>query len=384
MKTVYILGAGFSKSAGAPLQSEIIREIFSLTPSHLQDKNYCALFFDYRNDLKTLLSEIFFISEDKFIDFSLEDMYSIIDRCLIDNISLRRLGKIDLIEIRNKINALIIMLMHYKLEYTVSKKYIQKFSNYLFEKRKNSFENDKDSNPFTIISMNWDIVLDNGLQSIIGLYNYKSSNVGIPTTNGFIDYGFEINAYNQYEFGRDFISSTNWRGENYFNIKLLKLHGSMNWLQCQRCQKIFITFFNKIALEQFLSKPTCNYCSDERSKLLSVLIMPTFLKDLNIVQLKLSWQIAAIELQEASKILFIGYSFPMTDFEFRQLLARSVRTDAEIDVVLHSNDEPERFGGIHKANKFLPEQRYKSFFGKRNINFFYEGVENYIDANYNS
>jgi hypothetical protein len=37
-KSVYILGAGFSKGLNAPLQSEIIKEIFDLDPNLLEEK----------------------------------------------------------------------------------------------------------------------------------------------------------------------------------------------------------------------------------------------------------------------------------------------------------------------------------------------------------
>ena len=171
-------------------------------------------------------------------------------------------------------------------------------------------------------------------------------------------------------------------------VKILKLHGSMNWLQCQRCQRVFYTFFNKIALHEFLKKPKCKFCTrdfpeeEERNggaNLTSVIIMPTFLKDLNNYQLKLSWKSAGIELQEASKIVFLGYSFPLADFEFRQLLARTVKSEAKIDVVLHENDAPEISRGVHhRVNEYLPEKRYKAFFCKRDIKFFYYGVEGYI------
>ena len=384
-KTVYILGAGFSKGAGAPLQSEIINNIFALTKKDLQGLNYQKLFFSYRKDLNNLLSEVLFIDERDFKNFSLEDIYSIMDRCLLDNLSLRKLGKVDLIELRNKINALIVMLMDFKLKENSIDSYVQTFANYLVKKRIHSFGLNEENDPFAIISTNWDIVLENALQSKIeqSIYELQS---GQHTKFGFIDYCFYVHAYDELEFGKKLRSGQYWRGKGFYNIKVLKLHGSMNWLQCQKCQRVFITFFNKIALEQFISKPICNHCKNNfinegGAQLLSVLIMPTFLKDLNIFQLKLSWQIAGIELQEASKIVFMGYSFPMADFEFRQLLARSVKQNAEIDVVLHSDDELIKGPGTHKINDFLPETRYKAFFGKRRINFFYKGVEKYIMDN---
>ena len=83
-------------------------------------------------------------------------------------------------------------------------------------------------------------------------------------------------------------------------------------------------------------------------KLQSNLLLPTYLKNLSNIQIKLVWQNAAIELSEASRIVFIGYSLPAADFEIRQLLARMIRPNAEIQVVLypkssHVEAEAERY-----------------------------------------
>lgn len=377
-KVVYILGAGFSKSANAPLQSEIIKEIFSIKRKDLSSFPYNNLFFKYRRTLIDLLVKVFYLDKEEFKKFPLEDIFSAIDRSLLDNISLGKFDKIQLLDSRDKINALIIMLMDYKLRDS-TKPHIKKFADYLVNTRKINYDLDNESDPYSIISTNWDIILENAL--------FESIHSPQHHFNGKIDYCFYIHSYDENEFPEKLRSGLYWRGKGYFNVKILKLHGSMNWLQCQKCQRVFVTFFRKIALDRFISKPTCKYCEKhlgrkEGAELLSVLIMPTFLKDLSIFQLKLSWQITGIELQEASKIVFMGYSFPLADFEFRQLLARSVKECAEIDVVLCHNDEPIKFPGTHRINEFLPEHRYKSFFGKRKINFFYEGVEKYINSNF--
>lgn len=375
-KTVYILGAGFSKSAEAPLQSEIIDEIFKLT-----DDNILALEIDNRHKAQTLLNtfkdfrgsfEKFLenelnLSKNRFKDTTLEDIYSLIDKSIINNMSFRNIPRNELIQLRLQINALIIILMKCKLQ-SVESLHINKFSNNLVSIRRNNINKD----PFTIISTNWDIILENSL------LNYIDSQEGI------LDYCFYLH---RYDSGEKLRSGLYYRGQGKYNLKILKLHGSMNWLQCQRCQRVFVTFFQKIALDEFLSKPTCPLCEQqfsitpEKNKgayLSSVLVMPTFLKDLNIFQLKLTWQIAGIELQEANKIVFMGYSFPLADFDFRHLLGSSIRSDAEIDVVLIDKDRPEQFS----HPEFSPEFRYESFFGKRKINFCYDGVKKYINDNF--
>ena len=57
-----------------------------------------------------------------------------------------------------------------------------------------------------------------------------------------------------------------------------------------------------------------------------------------------------LDLMEAEKVVFVGYSFPVADFELRYLLKRGISPKAKIEVVLKNNDE-DIFG------------RYQQFFG---------------------
>jgi len=103
--------------------------------------------------------------------------------------------------------------------------------------------------------------------------------------------------------------------------------------------------------------------------------MPTFLKDLSNFQVKLIWQNAGVELMEARHIIFIGYSLPHADFEFRQLLSRMIHRDATIEVVLYkgpNEDDARRY----KAE----EDRYRQFFGDRQISFHSRGVVDFVNA----
>jgi len=95
--------------------------------------------------------------------------------------------------------------------------------------------------------------------------------------------------------------------------------------------------------------------------------MPTFLKNFSNPQYKIIWQNAGIELSEAQKIVFIGYSLPQADFEMRQLLSRMIRKDAVIEVVDYGKETDEKI----KATK----QRYEVFFGKRKPKFYLKGAK---------
>ena len=127
----------------------------------------------------------------------------------------------------------------------------------------------------------------------------------------------------------------------------------MNWFQCPMCQRMYVRFGEEIEIMKVAYCRHCrkNYGMSEINsiKLQSNLLLPTYLKNLSNIQIKLVWQNAAIELSEATRIVFIGYSFlPSADFEIRQLLARMIRPDAEIQVVLypdnpHVEAEAERY-----------------------------------------
>ncbi|MBF0457581.1 MAG: hypothetical protein HQK99_06775 [Nitrospirae bacterium] len=71
---------------------------------------------------------------------------------------------------------------------------------------------------------------------------------------------------------------------------------------------------------------TCNDCKDEeKGKILKrLMVTPTFLKDINNTHLKMVWHNASLDLREAKRIFFVGYSLPLSDYEFRYMLLRAL------------------------------------------------------------
>lgn len=360
-KTVYILGAGFSIDAGAPLQNNIVEEIFKL---HSERNNIIKT--EQINEFKEFLTNTLSIQEELHYKIPLEDIFTPLDRCLADNLSFRNLNVDEIKKKRELIYHLIGITLKNKLN-NVNKDYVDIFAKHLFEHckhRKNRNYQNIDS--VSVISTNWDILLDNSLKKII-------SNSG---ENAVVDYCCYISSHNPID---DTVKpGLEILGQGGFNIKLLKLHGSYNWLQCPRCLRVYVEFNEKIAVNQYEKKDTCRHCDKNFQKqnshiLTSNLIMPTFLKDFSNPQYKLIWQNAGVELAEATKVIFIGYSLPQADFEMRQLLSRMIRENAEIEVVTR--------GPENKQSTIELTNRYKVFFGKRNPKFYYEGVTHYINKN---
>jgi hypothetical protein len=224
----------------------------------------------------------------------------------------------------------------------------------------------KEYDPLAVISLNWDILLDNALND--ALRAKDNGRQGDYDPFGVVDYCCYISSVDPNESTiRTGLWSLGCRG---YNVKFLKIHGSMNWLQCSNCQQMFVGFNEKLILRIINEPLYCRHCDKQgnRSLLRGSLVMPTFLKDLRNFQIKLVWQNAAIELMEARRLVFIGYSLPHADFEFRQLLSRMVHKDAKIEVVLWGKSE----------NYEAERERYESFFSKHSLEFFPEGAEAYV------
>jgi hypothetical protein len=106
--------------------------------------------------------------------------------------------------------------------------------------------------------------------------------------------------------------------------KLLKLHGSLSWRYCQRCQRLVIDPLHHVAGER-QERATC-LCTCRFSELI---VTPGFVREYRNVHLLNIWHEALLTLARAAQWVFVGYSLPADDVGIRALLlkARCVRHD---------------------------------------------------------
>lgn len=364
MKTVYILGAGFSIEAGALAQNEIVASAFGLWRENEFnfDRNKFMRFESFLRDQLNL-------SERQFMEVPIEDIFTPLDRCLSENSRYRGLSIPNIIEVRRSIfyviGKTIKLILNRRRQ---DKRYIDQFAEYVVresEKRKGKRYRDED--PISVITTNWDILLDNSLHQIIN-DRYRPG-------EAVVDYCCYISSL---EKGDESVKpGLEVLGGGGFTTKLLKLHGSLNWLQCSRCMRLYAKFGEKFIDDE--GDHFCRHCNDNfpeengNHPISSNLIMPTYIKDLSNPQYKIIWQNAGVEISEADKLVFIGYSLPNADFEMRQLLSRMTRKNARIEIVdLCSQDDTRKRGGI--------ETRWETFFGSRSVKFYFEGARRYIES----
>jgi len=118
-----------------------------------------------------------------------------------------------------------------------------------------------------------------------------------------------------------FYVDNQWQSCRYSNGPgLIKLHGSLNWMTCKKCNKNYCYVLSgKVAADQVINpedpKTLCPGCQKQMEP---IIIPPT--NEL----LDSLWAEASNSIKEANKIIIIGYSLPVTDFKAKWLFMKSV------------------------------------------------------------
>lgn len=307
MNTVYIFGAGASKGGGIPQMNEFIKRAKEMKEILKFDYEFEKLRI-YLSDLK--VNKNLKISNE--LDYSLEEVMGCLDmEVYTENENPNRPSNNDMSTIifktiisnlpafRERFRGRQTDLFQFDEETEL--KYIKSIKKFI----RNLSKDD------TIISLNYDVLLD-----------YYLINDGIS-----IDYCLDFKDNND---GSKIIS-------------LLKLHGSINWWYCPECGETEFIRFNhffdknlpskKINIEiddnmnEFISTQEiylCKKCKGKKIKEI-LIIPPTWHKDgVKYDIIKKIWANASKKLENAERIIFIGYSFPQSDLTFKFLLLSSL------------------------------------------------------------
>jgi hypothetical protein len=162
-------------------------------------------------------------------------------------------------------------------------------------------------------------------------------------------------------------------GKNKSKLRITKLHGSVNWLYCDNCRRVF--WFPpdqtiKIA-DQLLSRDewreiapramanakqqwTCAFCS--HVTLSTRIATFSYRKALDFPMFQYAWSRAERLLRAARRWIFVGYSLPAADFEFKYLLKRvELSHPKPLEIVLITGGDGAK----------LTRNAYEGFFGER-------------------
>jgi hypothetical protein len=360
MSVVYVLGAGASKAVipDAPLMAQLLPEALKI----LKQPNYSEDNWGRRvrrtngffNDFYKLNLDTLEINPDALPETfpNLEDILTQLDDAIIEDRPLsRRYDLPCLRRLREDLVFAICEVLRKKLDSVEvsDRDLMQRFKAHL------------ERNDCCIISLNYDIIVDNALS--------------MPLPAKRIDYGLSVRyAREKYNRPREY----QLLNEQDRITPLYKLHGSLNWLYCPSCQQLDVTIGEKgvhYIYEEGRDEEGSDFaCPDCQGRYDPLIITPTLLKTYDNILLREVWRQAEDKVSRADEVVFIGYSLPDADVLLRCMLKRALfrnrnrpgrSSTCEISVV----DKSPRDGETHK--------RYIKQFGE--LKYYPDGFQGYMD-----
>lgn len=344
---VFIFGAGASYADGAPLQADLLPHILHGNDSKITESRLGRSVIDF-------IVSHFFISAS--YTPSLESVFGYIDYFINAAESLGDdFGTARIAEIKESL----IKLLHY----TIAKKRGAERGVYqrFWERAKEHSLN------IGVISLNYDTLLDEAFDFLYPDVGYIDYCVNLMNYDWYDKYHKEIEPFNWWINPREPVPV--WEGGNPRPIKLIKLHGSLNWKYCNCCNQVLLTPWqsdidlNTMGFVRYDytkgphdSTPIEFRCPIDSTRFNTLILPPSHIKDLThpvISQLRTE---AAREIRCAKKLVFVGYSFPEADVHIKALFAKNKNPDSRIIVVNRTVNEPLKASYLSLDNKTIFEE----------------------------
>lgn len=351
---VYFLGAGASKSFGYPVTSSIMPEIIKL----LRQKDLfqigtkkTALERKQEKDLLRYLELLYpglrSLNADK--DWkkipSITEVLSLIDYFCYNAVPAHcELTVEKLLYLRDLVNRSLgeLLLKYDDADYT-QKEYA------LLKRFMKPLKQEKMNDRVSVITTNYDLIIDNEFSA--------------EMHDNRVDYGIKYrNVYTN-----ELMAQPIRPLFHYY-----KLHGSLNWIKCGLCGQYYIhpegSIIHNAFTEKLSDANTC-ICSDHL-KLASVLVAPSFVRDVRDVNLLHIWKAAQEAVRTADKLIMIGYSLPPEDLGIKSIFIRALngrdkRKSLAVDVVQLGNDA---------------KPYYHNIFSNHQLSYHNKGLEAYLRA----
>lgn len=357
---VYVVGAGFSKYAGLPLQLDF-------TEAMLVSRS------DKAHPMQPLIAHLGQFIHDAFDHNesakakhwpNLEDVFTNID--LAANTG-HHLGATHApSKLRMTRRVLLARMM-----YMLNERYLEAETNKSEDwKKLDSFFKELAIDRSALISMNWDTVIERRLEKRRQVNNF--------------DYRCGALAAEFPAKGNVVVERA--LADDARQMPVVKIHGSVNWLYCDNCRQLYwfpaddaIRVAMQLITAQEAKKLKVKQPEDcERWRCLNCSTVPlttriatfSFLKALDFPMFERSWLSAERLLRSADKWVFIGYSLPGADYEFKHLLKRvqlSCKKPPEFVVITGGSETDSEYTYLN----------YQRFFGrdiKKDANFLRGGL----------
>lgn len=325
-----ILGAGFSRNAGLPLASEFTRELLNLRGLKLDGPSARQVAY-IRAFVDSVFGEGASRNHDEWPE--LEDIFTLVD--LSANTG-HHLGPSHSASDLRIVRRSIIVRMIRMLAKAYARGRDKHDADWMTLE---GFFKQFDATTSAVLSMNWDTVFEQGIARTQKIDKIEYGCGAAPV-----------------RFERGKLKRRKLVGET---LTVLKPHGSVNWLYCDACRDMFWVApeqTERVAQTLFRAKdwnaigaaglappttlePACPRCG---AKSIGTRFATfSYRKALDFPMHAASWRTAEELLKGARDWIFIGYSMPSADFEFKHLLKRvqlSERVRPKITVITGGRD----------------------------------------------
>jgi NAD-dependent SIR2 family protein deacetylase len=337
-KQIVFLGAGASASDGAPIQNSLFQTYFSSNPDPVS-ASLRKFFIDFYG-IDPLENQV----DVKYPSF--EELLGILEISLSRAESFKGYpitpANPDIQRLREELIFLIAKILKENLRDRPRTNHDHLVSRLI---RDDTLKNT------VFISLNYDILIDNSLTDIHDEYD--------------LDYGIEF---------ANFGERNGWHAPRKTKaIKLLKLHGSLNWLYCPTCTSVRIT--PKVKSVSTIAHIPVN-CTACNTYMTPIIIPPTFFKVMSNFHLQKIWKIAETHLSQCDNLIFCGHSLPDADVHIKYLIKRmEVNSNKSPSVFIFNNHEG-------KNPQIFQEEksRFETFFrNKERVSYLESSFEDFCN-----
>ncbi len=359
-KTIFILGAGASYSHSNK-EFPLVNDIFKVAKKEV----VTPLFYDFNtlNPNYECVEEYIRKNFNKNI-FDTRHKLNIEDILTNLEIDIEKTRSNKLQIVRDRIIEIIFITF---IKLTLKSAYYKKNSDYFL-----FFDKLEDTD--TIITYNWDLLLDNifdreELTSKLEIKNLSGNERERIKKKQYLRMLIDLSAYRDLSWDRTNAPYEKYQSKGYY----LKLHGSIDWLYCpnEDCgsySKVF-PVKNFIGEEHLINEYKCSECSS----IMEHLIIPPILNKSysRFPFIKKLWNIALEELRSADELVIWGYRLPPTDFYNKWLFRQKSDKLKKVTIINPDcfkkikNKKLQRnktfldpFLDIFEASKIVPEINY--------------------------
>jgi NAD-dependent SIR2 family protein deacetylase len=315
---VFVLGAGASHPDGVPLQRDILPLIISESSSEIASSAI-------GQQVKTFIHQNFYVDECSKSYPELEAVFGFLDYFIQQNESLN--SSYNHATIR-EIKENLIKAIHFIVNLRTDERsqIYHRFWNAIARYNRN----------VSVITLNYDTLLEQAFDVMFRIH-------------GYLDYCIHLMNYEKLTPLKAFNFWINPRlpvvvrdGEDPVPIKVIKLHGSLNWKYCNCCNQVLLTPWDrKIDLNRgklightYPDAEEYDYlCPIDGTEFQTLILPPSYMKSLNHPVITLLFGEAAKEIRASRKIVFIGYSLSDADVHIKALFMRNLHSNVELVVI---------------------------------------------------